>query len=205
MTKHRNLADSELHTPKGTDSATLNQMLYASSGAAVFSEFFEPCGTGYASTGVWDYSVDGYDSDGFITFEGLGDYAILELECHNIVTSTDDLGFLGMGSDAGYRESSSQNHYIYYNATSDTVVEGPSVTGYICDTDSTGVNFAKTRIYNFNQAAPTLVEVWSSNPGDSQFARALGIEKSNTNFNKLRIVGLANVTGGKVYLKGIKL
>lgn len=203
MTKHRNLADSELHTPKGTDSATDNQILYAIGGASSFTEFLEPCGDGYAATGVWDYSVDGYDSDGYITFTGLENYAYLELETHNIVTSFDDIGFLDVGTSGAWGPQSWYYTGFFDDQPGD-VLNNQSYPIFVVDSDSTGVNFGVTRIYNFNKAAPTMCEVWSSNPGDSQHNMTVATERGTSICTRLRIIGLANVTGGKVYLRGIK-
>ena len=204
MPLHRNITtESELHTPKGTDSATANQILVANGdGTTGFTELLHPCGTGYTTTGVWDYSVDGFDSDTYITFTGLEDYVYLELETHDLVSASPDAGFLQVGNDSGWNGV----WYSFYHTIAFSAAEvGEHTRTNVARSNAAGDSCGITRIYNFNIERGTVAESTGYYPDlTADTTYALMIERSETAWNKLRIDGLENITAGKVYLKGIK-
>jgi hypothetical protein len=146
MTLHNALANSELHEDKGASTAT-DMQAYVADGArtgAWASPVAEVVGT-------WDYSTNVTSID----FEGLGDYAIIQIDLVgvNLSSNSDQNIYARLGNDSGY-QSSSIYHYTYWDSSGadSSSVYGLPLATYRDSSPSNGLNFSSTLITNFNVA-----------------------------------------------------
>lgn len=211
MTKHNALADSELHTPKGADSAELYQMLYADGlGATSFSHFLEDIDAGHTTVGEWDYATDGLDGSGNIVFNNLEDYGYIEIDFHDLVNSSASTIYNQVGTNSGWVTTSSYYSVYYYrSSTFDGNLDLASTAGYLgLAASSSNSSVMKIQLFNFNQAAPTLIQSKVlSRIVSSDYAMKIHTICNNllekTRFRVYPSAG--SITGGSAYIRGIKL
>ena len=145
MTLHNALANSELHEDKGASTATDMQTYIADgSGSGAFGSVLEVAGT-------WDYSTLVTSID----FEGLGDYALIQIDLVGVTLSsnTDQYIFARLGNDSGYKSESLYHHTFWdSNNVDTTVTSGLCVAVHRNSSPANGLNFSSTLITNFNVA-----------------------------------------------------
>lgn len=213
MVDHAALADAELHTPKGADSAADHDMLYAKSGTTSMSQFLEFCGTGYTSTGIYDYATDGAISAGsYITFSGLEDYVYLECTMVNFENATANT-FMPpqLGSSGSWASGTNYKSNAYYKSNaldSNFAFAGTNFTySGILSTTTGGLSIGRFELFNFNQSAPTVIsgQTRAYNSGTNYYNTAfVGVHNQNTAMSRLRFINTYANTSGSIYLKGIK-
>lgn len=192
MTAHRSLSDSELHTPKGADSATKNQFNMANGdGTTTFREFLTRIDS-------WDYSVDGAAST--ISFTSLDDYQFIVLEAFGLKTgsaSNLDLEFVFNGSN------SFENSWSL-DGTADKDSGSKIFIGKLLDTSDTTNMCLKVVLGPLDSNAGKVITYSGFADANQWYGVARTGATTSKNGVYLTNSGGVDFTGGTVYLYGIK-
>ena len=202
MTLHNALANSELHEDKGVAEAT-DMEAYVSDGGgsgAWASPVVEVVGT-------WDYSTDVSSID----FEGLGDYALLQIDLVGITTdsATNQWVHVRVGNDSGF-ENSSVYHCTYWDShnVGNSLLSALGLGLYKNSTPAAGLNFSSCFLTNFNigryKTAVVQASWDESTTTPTAFRKYDWFIRNNEAMNKLRIACSNDFTGGSIVISGYR-
>jgi len=202
VTLHNALANAELHEDKGASTAT-DMQAYVANGSGS-GEWASPV---VEVVGTWDYST----SVSSIDFEGLGDYAILQIDLVGVTlaSNTDQYIFGRVGSDSGF-VSSSVYHSSYWSSNSNgTVVATGIPLGYHRNASpASGLNFSSIFLTNFNigryKTACSQTSFDESTTTANGFYHWYTFIRNNSAMNKFQVVTGSSFTGGSIVISGYR-
>lgn len=211
MVDHAALADAELHTPKGADSAADHDMLYAlGTGATSMSQFLEFCGTGYTSTGIYDYSTDGAITGGsYLQFSGLENYSYLVLDITNFILTSSNSLSLQLGTSGAWQTGSNyqMDYFFKSNAADGNFSSASTIYANLIYTPGSGTQLARLEFFNFNSSAPTVTTVNRMGyVSGSNYANidGIGVHNVSSAMSRIRLSVPSTNTSGIAVLRGIK-
>ena len=202
MTLHNALANSELHEDKGVAEATDMQAYVADGGGS--GEWVSPL---VEVVGTWDYSTD----VGSVEFEGLGDYAILQIDLVGITlaSNTDQYIYGRIGNDSGF-VSSAVYHSSYWSSNNNgsVTITGIPLGYHRNASPASGLNFSSTLLTNFNidryKTACSQTSFDESTTTGNGFYHWDTFIRNNSAMNKFRVTASSSFTGGSIIISGYR-
>ena len=202
MTLHNALANSELHEDKGVAAAT-DMQAYVANGSSS-GEWASPV---VEVVGTWDYSTNVSSID----FEGLGDYALLQIDLTGITLSSASTQWVyaRVGNDSGFEDTSIYHYSSWYSAgAGSSVLNALGLGLFRSSSPASGLNFSSALLTNFNigryKTAAVQTSFDASTTTTAGFAQYDWFIRNNNTMNKLRIGCPSNFTGGSIVISGYR-
>jgi hypothetical protein len=208
MTKHNVLSNANLHTPKGAASASKSQIPFAeSTGIVSFRTLLEGIDLSLTTLGEWDYTADGLDGSGYVVFPDLDKYCYIELDCFDLTSTGTSYVFGQVGTSSGWKTSSTYKTCVFEGDLGATDSFAESNFARVLRAGTTADGISMLRLYNFNQAFPTILQVRGQTNGASNWSQwSAGIENSGEAQTRFRLKSLTStITGGTIFVRGIRL